>query len=228
MKIRTAMSLTAFAISLLVLWAPAFGGELEKFILNKNYNENLPPEDDWLRGPRTEVYFADGTTAENCEEYLLKRKSVLRNDSKMNLIIDCEYKDCIYYELLQKAKPHNGYRPKSHTEELMKRLDLRSFYNQPSGSLDSPDKHTLNDLNDPNIQLLNESEIFRPVGDLAETRFHIFADADLNGNGEPDWVFGTTEHALDVNFLYCNVFVIYDVKPTGMLKAVGYPFDQSK
>lgn len=208
---------------------PAIADEkLTEFLLNKNYEHNLPPDREWLIKPRKEVTFSNGTKAVNCEEYIKARRTSVLRDTKMDLMIGCEYAACIALEQMQLAKPHNGYRPESHTSELLNRLDLRSFYNAPEGDLDSPDKHTLADLNDSNIKLVGDREIFRQVDNLWLTRFFIFSDADLNGNGEPDWIFMGTEKALDVPYLECNVFVIYDVKPTGLLKAVGYPFDPPK
>lgn len=129
---------------------------------------------------------------------------------------------CCYAEVpLLKARPHKGYRPASYAEEFFRRLDFKTFLNSTRQRMVEDDQHALADLK-------GEPYVIRGKYCLTldEEYWHeagcVVADADINGNGKPDWLIAWETYPKKGGTLRLyTMLAAYDVEPTGLIEAVN-------
>lgn len=124
---------------------------------------------------------------------------------------------CYAHVMLLKARPHNGYRPESYAEELYRRLDFKSFRNSSRQKMVEENQHAFADLKGFEYAFEGKYSVYRDDGDWMEGAC-VISDADLNGNGEPDWLIAVEAYARTGTLRYNSIVVAYDVKPTGLIK----------
>lgn len=125
---------------------------------------------------------------------------------------------CYAHVMLLKAGPHDGYRPESYAEEeLYRRLDFKSFLNSSRQKMEEENQHAFADLKGYKYSFEGNYAVYRDDGDWHEGAC-ILSDADLNGNGEPDWLINVEAFARTGTLRSYSIVVAYDVKPTGLIK----------
>ena len=196
---------------------------IDQYIFGDFYQNAYHSLDAFLVKSRGNVEFVNGAHATTCAEYLEALKVSEVTDGVNNKMEECPFTGCVIAATMQRGKPHNGYRPKSYSQELEKRLDLRSFYNSLHLRFGKDTtKHTIADLKNPHVSLKDQYAVVIDEDDWFE-RIGINSDADFNGNGKPDWLISLFEKSIGGTLHDCNVFIVYDAEPTGLLKASEVP-----
>ena len=213
----------AAMLSAILAWPPdchAEDGGVENFILDKGTLKIFRVGDEYMVEKLPEVKFENGVKVNNCNEYLEALKTSNPEDTTWNRIFECRYSGCAQVRALQNAKPHNGYRPKSYAVELFNRLDLGSF---PTDIVVNErvveGMKTLANFKLPFVRIEDDYTIVYNEPEVWWEKIMVVSDADINGNGKPDWFLDQQDKALRGSAVDCTPLVIYDVEPTGLLKA---------
>ena len=197
--------------------------QLGGFIFSDYLQDAYKNYDAFLLKKRGEVEFESGAKPANCAEYLEALKTSEVRYGQYHRTMSCQFSGCVPAEIIKKGQPHAGYSPKSYSEELKNRFDFQSFRNSFRKRMEIDHKiRTMADLKSPFVKVVNPYMLVFEDADWYE-QIELEADADLNGNGKPDWLISVVEKAIGGTLFDCSVLIVYDVEPTGLLTASEVP-----
>jgi hypothetical protein len=145
---------------------------------------------------RTPIEFQGGKFATDCSSYIELKHSHRLAEGTNNQIIKGEYLVCEALDLLEAAKTSDIAPPIS-LESLYTKLDLRTFPSALRPQLQG-DIKTLEQLSGSIV----ESTRNRLTVDVngVQTTFMLAAIADVNGNGEDNWILWMAQTIAEGNY----------------------------
>lgn len=169
---------------------------------------------------RTEIVFANGEKANNCEAYIKASKSSRINEAINNQLVKGEYLICDVLFLVGDEKFSVSKNNANFGKLLAQKLDLRSFPSSRFQMLDEK-SHTLDKLTgdlkiDATTASVESKDWFYSL--------ELIADVDINKNGKADWIIWLVDEAKMGNYRSYQTLVAYDVDTgEGLLRAQNYP-----
>ena len=192
------------------------------YIFNKTLSEAYDNIDKEMEQNRTPLTFESGDTVDNCGDYITMRQQDRIKEEEYNYTVAGEYMICETLALLQSSSTESKekYTPVSYGEELLNRLDLRSFRSSLGPQIDE-NQYLLKDLEN----LLFEPDKYSIRHDVDDwfLMFDVVASADIDHDGYKDWIVWYTDEAKQGSYKSYGVLVIYSPSEDGLLEASEIP-----
>lgn len=167
---------------------------------------------------RSPVQLQPDITASNCKDYLAHISNHPIVEGAANFMVASEYLTCAAVGMLIKATPQltARYHPQSYGQELYARLDLSSFPTSFGPRLD-PQHQTFKSFGNTSFHTAKYALVY----DTADWHLslRVVATADVDGNGQADWLVWLTDEAKTGNYRGYNQVIILNPTREGLLRA---------
>lgn len=158
---------------------------------------------------RAELKLADGSSVNNCTDYLSRSASVNVDESSEARLAKSEYLICETLDLIERSRPAAVIEA-NYGRRLADTLDLRSFpssLNMRSGDI----AHTLSTVATESLTIDSVS-VTMDESDW-HYRVEVVAIRDINGNETPDWIVWLADEAKQGSYRGYATLVVVDPEP---------------
>lgn len=178
----------------------------------------LDDYDEVMTQSRPGLQFSDGSTARNCRQYLEAWNNAEVSEGVANRGRSAEYRICDTLRALKSAGPVNQpYNPGVPSGDVLRnRLDLRSFRSSLGPATSR--YHTLAQI-EAKLPVRVDGNSVVVESDDWYLHLEMVARADIDGDGNEDWLVWLTDEAIDGNYRGYGVLVINYVARVGLLEA---------
>ena len=203
--------------SLLLASCSTVGGDEPEMRFGE-FSRQLSNFDEVMLERRPELQLNDGSSVQNCRDYLDLDSGVDVSESVENITRSADYRICDTLRALKSADPvSQPYRSNVAAGEVLRnRLDLRSFRSSLGPA--SSRYHTFAQIEEElPVRVEGDSVILE--SDDWYLHLEVVARADVNGDGNEDWLVWLTDEARSGNYRGYDVLVIDHVAREGLLEA---------
>lgn len=204
-------------LSILAAVACAGSGGVETQIFSARFQKIYRDRAELMTEKRHQLEFDSGVVVDDCKGYLEAEKTSTPTSS----LTACGYDICHVLDAFGKAAPSTGYKPESYSRELLERFEWRGILE--GFEQEEKSGRTLSEIRDPLLTAVDKYSLKRDEKEVVDFSLTVLSDADLNGNGKPDWLISYFEKWYGGSGISCLTGVIWDAGPAGPLEADLYP-----
>jgi len=209
----------AFAVAVPIL-APASPEAGNAVIVDQRLAVDYMHYRDAISVRRHPLMFESGATVTNCIGYLRNKKSSRLAEGVNNTNFSQEYLECDALDLLKRAGVRRVARSafQGRGDDLLKRLDLRSFPSSLHPATDATHK-VLADFR----ELHPVASRYAVLADISDWFFklQLVAEFDADRDGSTEWLIWLVDAARTGSYRGYATLIVHDPTATGLLKATS-------
>lgn len=202
----------------MMLVACTSDGPAKSRLLNKAVLEAEQQRATALVQERAELRLTDGSSVNNCTDYLVRIASAGIEESLGNQLAKSEYLICEALDLIARSRPPAAI-GEDYGRRLADSLDLRSFPSSLNMRSDNV-AHTLSSVVAEGL-VVDSVSVTIDVPDW-HYRLELVAVRDINGNDTPDWIVWLADEAKQGSYRGYATLVVLDAGVSKELVASPY------
>ncbi len=191
-------------------------------IINDTLRVAYQDYDNTWSSTRAPVSFPSGETATSCATYAALKAKEAPLETTQNQLAKSEYVICDSLATLKRAgMSASAVEPsKAYGNVLVERLDLRSVPSSLGPAL-SDERYTLRALDSQDFPVTQNTYRAGIESDERRTMFEVVATADIDRNGQADWLLWLSDEIKTGTYRGYLALVIYNPAESGTLEALA-------